>query len=110
MTIILNMYHHHWQNSAFGAIAVLRRFFQTCLFPSWIRSSGFYFFWISSQLLYYIAVSPALAPTPDLEDQVSVCMSSTDKVAQLYPRAPVSLFVAHDSQGDGGGILTRLRT
>jgi hypothetical protein len=26
-------------------------------------------------------------PTPDLEDQASVCMSPGDRVAQLYPRA-----------------------
>jgi hypothetical protein len=34
-----------------------------------------------------------------------------DKVAQLYPRALGSLYVAsYDSQGYGGGILTRLNT
>jgi hypothetical protein len=36
-------------------------------------------------------------------------MSSSDRVAQLYPQALGSLFVAfYDSQGYGGGILTRL--
>jgi hypothetical protein len=52
-----------------------------------------------------------LRPTPNLEDQVSVFMSPSDRVAQLYREAPGSLFVAfYDSQGYGGGILTRLHT
>jgi hypothetical protein len=34
-----------------------------------------------------------------------------NRVAQLYPRALGSLFVAsYDSQGYGGGIITRLHT
>jgi hypothetical protein len=38
-------------------------------------------------------------------------MSPSDRVAQLYPQAPGSLFIAfYDSQGDGGGILTCLHT
>jgi hypothetical protein len=38
-------------------------------------------------------------------------MSPSDRVAQIYPQAPGSLFVAfYDSQGYGGGILTRLHT
>jgi hypothetical protein len=50
-----------------------------------------------------------LAPT--WEDQVSVFMFPSDRVAQLYPQAPGSLFVAsYDSQGYGGRILTRLHT
>jgi hypothetical protein len=44
-----------------------------------------------------------------MEDQVSVFRSRRDSVAQLYPQAPGSLFVSfYDSQGYGGGILTRL--
>jgi hypothetical protein len=31
-------------------------------------------------------------------------------MAQLYPQAPGSLFMAYDSQGYGGGILTRHHT
>jgi hypothetical protein len=35
-------------------------------------------------------------------------MSPSDRAAQLYPQAPGYLFVAfYDSQGYGGGILTR---
>jgi hypothetical protein len=38
-------------------------------------------------------------------------MSPSDRVAQLYPQAPGSLYVAvYDSQGYGGGTLTRLHT
>jgi hypothetical protein len=52
-----------------------------------------------------------LRPTPNLEDQVSVFMSPSDMVTQLYPQEPGSLLVAfYDSQGYGGGILTRLHT
>jgi hypothetical protein len=52
-----------------------------------------------------------LHPIPNLEDQVPVFMSPSDRVAQLYPQAPGSLFVAFcDSQGYGGSILTRLHT
>jgi hypothetical protein len=56
-------------------------------------------------------VSLALHPTANLGDQVPVFMPPSDKVAQLYPPEPGSLFVAfYDSQGYGGGILTRLHT
>jgi hypothetical protein len=52
-----------------------------------------------------------LLPTPNLEDQVPVFMSPSNKVAQLYLQAPDPLFVAfYDSQGYGEGILTRLNT
>jgi hypothetical protein len=53
----------------------------------------------------------ALRPTPNLEDQVLVFMSPSNGVAQLYPQAPGSLFVAfQDSQGYAGGILTHRHT
>jgi hypothetical protein len=49
--------------------------------------------------------------SPNLEGKVSAFISPRNKVAQLYPRAVGSLFVAsYDSQGYGGGILTRLHT
>jgi hypothetical protein len=52
-----------------------------------------------------------LRPTPNLEDQVSVFMPSSDRVAQLYTQALGSLFVAsYDSRAYGGGIPTRLHT
>jgi hypothetical protein len=54
---------------------------------------------------------PCAQPPPNLEDQVSLFISPSDRMAQLYPRAPGSFFVAfYDSQGYGGGILTRLHT
>jgi hypothetical protein len=47
------------------------------------------------------------AQPPILENQVCVFISPSDGVAQLYPQALGSLFVAfYDSQGYGGGILT----
>jgi hypothetical protein len=93
---------HHWQNSTFWAIAFLRRFCQI-----W---TGFYFIGFRNNN-FYRARSSALPPTPNLEDQVPVFISPSDRVTQLYPQAPGSLFVAFcKSQGYGGGILTRLHT
>jgi hypothetical protein len=49
--------------------------------------------------------------SPNLEDQVPVIISPRNRVAQLYPQALGSLFVAsYDSQSYGGGIRTRLHT
>jgi hypothetical protein len=46
---------------------------------------------------------------PNLKCQVPIFISHTNRVAQLYPQALGSLFVAsYDSQGYGGGIGTRL--
>jgi hypothetical protein len=47
--------------------------------------------------------------SPNLEGQVPIFISPRNRVAQLYLQALGSLFVApYDSQGYGGGILTRL--
>jgi hypothetical protein len=47
--------------------------------------------------------------SPNLEGQIPVFISLRNRVAQLYPRALDSPFVAsYDSQSYGGGILTRL--
>jgi hypothetical protein len=47
--------------------------------------------------------------SPNLEGQVPVFISSRNRVAQLYPQALASFYVAsYDSQGYGGGIRTRL--
>jgi hypothetical protein len=43
--------------------------------------------------------------TPNLEDQDSVFMFPSDRVAQLYPQAPGSLFIDFY----GGDILIRLQ-
>jgi hypothetical protein len=44
--------------------------------------------------------------SPNLEGQVPVFISPSERVAQLYPQALGSLSVAsYDSQGYGGGIL-----
>jgi hypothetical protein len=53
----------------------------------------------------------ALRLPSSLEVQVPVFMSHSDRVAQLYPQAQDSLFIAfYDSQGYGRGILARLNT
>jgi hypothetical protein len=49
--------------------------------------------------------------SPNLEGQVPVFISPRNRVAQLYPRSLGSFFFSsYDSQGSGGGILTRLHT
>jgi hypothetical protein len=48
---------------------------------------------------------------PNLANQVPLIISPRNRVAQLYPRAFGSLSVAsYESQGIGGGILTRIHT
>jgi hypothetical protein len=65
-------------------------------------------------IFFYGTKSSVLLSTPNLEDQVPVFMSPSDRVARLYPQAPGSLFIAfYDSQdysGGDGGIVTRLHT
>jgi hypothetical protein len=52
-----------------------------------------------------------LRPTPILEDHVPTFISPKDRVAQLYPQASGSFFVAfYDSQVKDGSILTNLHT
>jgi hypothetical protein len=61
----------------FGKTALfLRRFCEV--------ASSFHFFGFCNNNFFYRARSPALHPTPNLEDSVSVFMSSSDRVAQLY--------------------------
>jgi hypothetical protein len=55
----------------------------------------------------YFALSDLRLPQPG--GRVPVFTPPGDRVAQLYHKAPGSLFVAsYDSQGYGGGIRTRL--
>jgi hypothetical protein len=47
---------------------------------------------------------------PETRGQAPIFISPRNRVAQLYPQALASLFVAsYDSQGYGGGIRPRLR-
>jgi hypothetical protein len=58
-------------------------------------------------------MAKALPQTPNVEDQVSVFMFPSDRVAQLhvYSQVPGSRFFAYyDPQGCDGGILTSLHT
>jgi hypothetical protein len=49
---------------------------------------------------FYTARSSGLLPTSNLEDQVSVFMPYSDRVAQLYPQVSGSLYATfYDSQG-----------
>jgi hypothetical protein len=58
--------------------------------------------------LYHILLSQIL-DSPNLEDQVPAFISCSKRVAQLYPHALGSLFVAsYESQGYGGGTRIRL--
>jgi hypothetical protein len=48
---------------------------------------------------------------PNLEDQVPLFMSSSERVVQLQPQAPDSLFVVFNyQQGSIGDIVTGLHT
>jgi hypothetical protein len=50
-----------------------------------------------------------IASDPNLEDQISVFISLSDRVTQLYTQALRSLFVAfYESQGYSAGTLTHL--
>jgi hypothetical protein len=80
---------------------------------SWIRSFCFRLFGFRNNIYCHRVnsqlQSSALRQTPNLEHQVPVFMSPSNRVSQLYPQAPGSLSVAfYDSQGYGGGFLTRL--
>jgi hypothetical protein len=59
--------------------------------------------------LLLLLVLASAVPLESLEDQVPIFISPRNRVAQIYPRALGSLSVASsDSQGYGGGILSRL--
>jgi hypothetical protein len=75
----MDNHHYHRQNCPFGAIAFRIRFCHIAY--------GFHFFGFCNNNLFYRVQSSALHPTPNLEDQVSVFMSSSVRVAQLYPQA-----------------------
>jgi hypothetical protein len=48
---------------------------------------------------------PQIRDSPNLEGQIPLFISSRKRVAQLYPQALGSLFIAsYDSQGYGGGL------
>jgi hypothetical protein len=66
-------------------------------------SIQFSLLWISQQ---YFLQSRVVSLAPN---QISVFVSPSDRLAQLYPQAPGFLFVAfYESHGYGGGSLTGL--
>jgi hypothetical protein len=76
--------------------------------PSWIRS---FLFWFYKSDFFNDAWSSALRQTPNLENNISVYMSPSDRVSELYPQAPGSLFFSlHQSLNYCEGILTSLHT
>jgi hypothetical protein len=88
------IYHHHlhWQRNP-----LLRRYCEI--------ATGFHVFGFRNNNLF-----TEQSPTPNVEDQVLVLMSPSDRVAQLYHQALDSLFIVpRDSRGYSGDILTRLR-
>jgi hypothetical protein len=90
-------HHHHWQGSHFSALTFLRRFCQI--------ASGYHFL----DILTIFAQNKVATsrPTANLEDQVPVFMCPSDRVAQLCPQTPSSLFVtSYNQQGYGGGDFT----
>jgi hypothetical protein len=69
----------------FWVIAFLRRFCQTCLFRHELDHPAFTSLDFTIIIIFDRARSSALRPTPNLQYQVSVFVSPSDRVAQLYP-------------------------
>jgi hypothetical protein len=68
-----------------------------------------HFFWILSQFFSTERVHQSCAQPPTKRNR-SLHMSPTDRVAQLYPHATGSLFIAfYERQGYSGGIHTWLQ-
>jgi hypothetical protein len=75
----VKLQHEHWQNISFWAVAFLRKSCHICSRPCSFHFCGF----------HNRTGSPALHPTPNLENQVSVCMSPSERVANYTPRQRV---------------------
>jgi hypothetical protein len=97
------LYHHHWQNCPFRAMTFRRRFCQI--------ASGFRFFGFrNNNFSTEQGRKPCIQPRTWRTWSLHSCPPS-ERVAQLYPPIPGSLFfVFYDSQGCDGGILTSLHT
>jgi hypothetical protein len=62
---------------------------------------------VSFETIFYSLIQDS----PNQEGQVPVFISPRNRVAQIFPRALGSLFVAsYDSQSYGGSTVTRLHT
>jgi hypothetical protein len=65
--------------------------------------------WSKSRGTHGHILQSRLRDSPNLDSQVPVFISPRNRVAQLYPQALGSLFIAsYDPQGYGGGIRTCL--
>jgi hypothetical protein len=84
----------------------------------WVCSSQLLLVLASAVILRYDSrrthddiLQSQIRDSPNMEVQVSVFISSRNRVAQLYPQSLGSLFVAScDSQDYGGGIRPHLHT
>jgi hypothetical protein len=79
-------------------------------FVYWTRPSGFDCFGFRNNIFFYRPRSSALPPTPNLENRVSVFMPPETGWPSYTPRHRVPFSSPSDSQGYGGGILSRLHT
>jgi hypothetical protein len=73
-------------------ISKIRLFSAKALLKNSARFKSGFHFNFATTILFYRARSSALRPNSNLENQVSVCISPRDRVAQLYHtcRAPFS--------------------
>jgi hypothetical protein len=94
-----------------GKIAILGlslpyKFYRTCRFRREVDNSDF----TSSdfaRVIFYRARSSAFRSTSNLEDQVPVYMSHSDRMTQLCPLAAGCIFVAFYDPQDCGGDTNR---
>jgi hypothetical protein len=71
--------------------------------------SGFQFSGFRKKYFFYRTRSSALRPTSNLEGQIPIFMFPRDRVSQLHPQPPDTLFFFfYDSQGCGSGEFNEI--
>jgi hypothetical protein len=69
------------------------------------------FLWSETRRAHDHILLSQIRDSPNMEGQVPIFISPRNRVAQLYPQALGSIFVAsYDLQGYSGGIRTHLQT
>jgi hypothetical protein len=107
-----------WRPAPWDPRAVFFFQLKTCVFSPYVTSSLTRGWVCRLKLLLALASGTCdhillsqIRDSPNLEGQVPVFISPSNRVTQLYLQAPGSLFVAtYDSQGYGGGVRTRHHT